>query len=275
MFSIATADAGLSAPFAPIGLAALNAKADMLTRLDNKYIVTAAAMRHAISPLADRFDMLQIDDRRIFDYQTCYFDSPDLRSYFDHHQGRRKRAKIRMREYCGTDLCFVEIKLKDKRGITIKKRLRQDPAKFGRLDAEALTFLHDTYRAHYDEPLTGDLMRILDMRYRRMTLVAKSGGERMTIDGNLQFFGKMSDRALAYPAAADRFILETKSCNGHGIADRILRRLQIHPTKRVSKYCVGMALTRPDIRDNRFLPALRRLSQHRPVKRAKLEGKTA
>lgn len=257
MSSIVAADAGLTAPFAPISLEALNAKADMLTRLDNKYIVTAAAMRQVVPLLAQQFDMLEIGGRRVFDYETCYFDTPDLRSYFDHHQGRRKRVKVRMRNYCGTDLCFVEVKLKDKRGVTVKKRLRQNPTLFGRLDEQALAYLHDTYRAHYDDAFDGDLVRVLDMRYRRMTLVAKSGGERVTIDSGLQFFA--DGAALSVPR--DRFIIETKSENGNGIADRILRQMQHHPTKRVSKYCMGIALTEAGIRHNRFLPALRRMGR--------------
>ena len=38
----------LTAPFAPVSLEALNAKAAMLERLDNKYVVAAEALRRAV-----------------------------------------------------------------------------------------------------------------------------------------------------------------------------------------------------------------------------------
>jgi hypothetical protein len=227
----------------------------MLERLDNKYVVDAIVLRHAASQLAKHFDMLEIDRRRAFTYETCYFDDSARRSYFDHHQGRRRRAKVRVRKYVEAGLCFVEVKLKDRRGITVKKRLPYDVAKFGTIDAEALDYIHEVYRAHYGCEFPHELSRALDMRYVRMTLVAKSGGERMTIDSRLCFALPNSSRAIA----DDRFIIETKSANGNGTADRILRALHQHPVKYCSKYCTGIALLDEGTRRNRFLPALRKL----------------
>jgi hypothetical protein len=93
------------------------------------------------------------------------------------------------------------------------------------------------------------------MEYRRITLVAKEGGERMTIDTSLRFDANGVVRAVR----PDMFIIETKSARGNGIADKILRGLHLHPTKSCSKYCIGMASTGAVARQNRFLPALRRL----------------
>ena len=42
-----------------------------------------------------------------------------------------------MRKYIEADLCFVEIKLKDRRGMTVKRRLPCDAATFGFLDGAA------------------------------------------------------------------------------------------------------------------------------------------
>jgi len=64
------------------------------------------------------------------------------------------------------------------------------------------------------------------------------------------------------------FIVETKSARGNGIADKILRGLHLHPTKRCSKYCIGMAATGQVTRRNRFLPALRQLHLLAPVQAA-------
>jgi hypothetical protein len=107
----------------------------------------------------------------------------------------------------------------------------------------------------YGTPLGRTLMPVIGMEYQRITLVAKEGGERMTIDTRLTFRAANAER----DAAPDMFILETKSAKGNGIADGILRGEHLHPTRQCSKYCVGMAALGLVERHNRFLPALRKL----------------
>lgn len=242
--------------FEPISLEQLNATAAMLERLDQKYVVEQAVLLQAVPSLAEHFQILEIDGRREFTYETCYFDDAERHSYFDHHQGRRQRIKVRVRKYTDAQLCFVEVKLKDKRGATIKKRLGYDLDKYGTLDDGAMQHVQDSYHALYGREFTLDLEPVIEMSYQRITLVAKEGGERMTIDCNIVFSG--SERTHA--TGDDRFIVETKSANGNGIADKILRGLHQHPTKRCSKYCVGMAALQEVGRHNKFLPALRKLN---------------
>ncbi len=250
-----TGAARLFSGFHPISLAALNSKAAMLERLDNKYVVRAPVLEALAPQLAQAFDVLEIDDRRIFTYETCYFDDPELRSYHDHHQGRRQRMKVRVRRYVEAGLCFVEVKLKDKRGITVKKRLPCSPDAIDRLDAAALAHVRDSHQQLYGRPFDRALQPVLQMRYRRATLVARVGGERMTIDTDIRFFGQGAPRTTD----ADTFIVETKSACGNGLADAILRTQHLHPTNACSKYCVGMSLTGAVQKFNRFRPALRKL----------------
>jgi VTC domain len=245
----------LTAPFAPISLDALNAKAAMLERLDNKYVVRGPVLRRALPRLAEAFDVLEIDARRDFVYETCYFDDPERRSFHDHQQGRRQRMKVRVRRYVDAALCFVEVKLKDKRGVTIKKRLRCDPSSFGTLDEAGRAHVESAYRDLYGREFDQPLEPVLWMSYSRTTLVAKEGGERMTIDSGIRFDGAGAGQATD----DDVFIVETKSSNGNGLADRVLRGLHQHPTNGCSKYCVGMSVTGAVARFNRFLPALRKL----------------
>jgi hypothetical protein len=93
------------------------------------------------------------------------------------------------------------------------------------------------------------------MSYRRTTLVARQGGERMTIDREIRFLGGEGPQG----PSDDVFIVETKSAHGHGLADAVMRHHHQHPTNACSKYCVGMSVTGAVSRYNRFLPALRRL----------------
>lgn len=251
----------LQDPFAPISLDALNATAAMLERLDHKYVLSASVLQRALPALAEQFAMLEIDGRRAFTYDTCYFDDAERRSFFDHHQGRRRRMKVRVRRYADAGLCFVEVKLKDRRGITVKKRLPYAPERYGQLDAQALAHVERSYRKLYAEDFGRALEPTLEMSYQRWTLVAHAGGERMTIDGRIRFLVGAREHATA----ADVFIVETKSANGNGMADKLLRALHQHPVGRCSKYCVGMSLTGAVTRHNRFLPAMRKLAGVQPA----------
>ena len=246
--------------FTPLSLEALNDKAAMLVRLDNKYIVPQGRIVPALAAFSELFDVLEIEGRRAFTYATRYFDDSARRAYFDHHQGRRKRCKVRVRHYLESRFSYLEVKLKDIRDVTVKKRL---PVPFLSevLDDRAMTFIDTCYRDQYGEGFVMPLESAVSMVYRRTTLVAKEGGERMTIDTDLTFG---TDRGVP-TVAPGMFILETKSARGNGIADAILRGLHLQPTGRCSKYCIAMATLGEVSRHNQFLPALRRLNLTVPV----------
>lgn len=241
--------------FGTISLDGLNAKAAMLERLDNKYIVPAERLLPAFQRFGDLFDVLEIDGKRVFTYETDYFDDPETRAYHDHHQGRRKRCKVRIRNYVDSGFSYLEVKLKDTRDATVKKRLKlADPE--SSLCDRSRAFIDACHVEMYGTPLARDLRPVIGMVYKRITLVARAGGERMTIDTRMAFRAANVERA----AAPDIFILETKSARGNGLADKILRAEHLHPTRSCSKYCIGMAALGLVSRHNRFLPALRRLN---------------
>jgi VTC domain len=246
--------------FGTISLEGLNSKAAMLKRLDNKYIVPANRLLPAFQRFGDLFDVLEIDGKRAFTYATEYFDDDEAQAYHDHHKGRRKRCKVRIRNYVDAGFSYLEVKLKDIRDATVKKRLKLAKPSQG-LCEESLAFIDTCHAEMYGVPLDRRLKPVIGMEYERITLVAQEGGERMTIDTHMAF--RAADAARN--AAPDMFILETKSVRGNGIADKILRAEHLHPTKSCSKYCIGMAALGLVERHNRFLPALRRLQLSGPV----------
>jgi hypothetical protein len=241
--------------FGTISLEGLNSKAAMLERLDNKYIVPADRLLPAFARFAELFDVLEMSGKRAFTYATDYFDDQGAQGYHDHHQGRRKRCKVRIRNYVDAGFSYLEVKLKDTRDATVKKRLKlAHPSRH--LCDESLAFIDACHSEMYGTPLGRHLMPVIGMDYERITLGAREGGERMTIDTRIVFHADNGD----CEAAPDVFILETKSARGNGIADKILRAAHLHPTKNCSKYCVGMAALGLVSRHNRFLPALRKLN---------------
>jgi len=240
--------------FDPISLEELNDKAEMLNRIDNKYIVQGEVLNFSLAELSGMFDILEIEKKRAFRYSTLYFDDAEKRGYYDHHQRKRKRCKARVREYVDANLFYLEVKTNEQRSETLKRRL---PLKESCtiLDKQCNRFIQDCYQSSYHEHFNKELLPVILIKYERITLVAKNGGERLTIDANLSFHA--DETTVVVPE--DTYIVETKSMRGNGIADKIFRRLHVQPTKRVSKYCMGMALTGQVVRYNGFLPALRRL----------------
>jgi VTC domain len=240
--------------FRPISLSELNAKAEMLERLDHKYIMSAAQLRQALSLMTEQFDILTIQGKRSFAYSTLYFDDADRHCYYDHHQQRRKRYKARVRHYLDADSSYLEVKLKEQRSMTAKRRL-QVAGPVNCLDEHCLAFVSDCFRDAYHAELEPHLEPVVDVEYERVTLVARSGGERMTFDTELRFRANGSSCRVK----PDLFIVETKATQVNGIADSSFRALHIRPTQRVSKFCIGMVVTGQVARHNGFLPALRKL----------------
>jgi hypothetical protein len=240
--------------FRCISLDELNAKAAMLERIDRKYIMSAADLHRTLIAITDSFDVLTIQGKRTFSYSTSYFDDAERHCYYDHHQQRRKRYKARVRHYVDADCSFLEVKLKEHRSMTAKLRLPvQGPIDC--LDERCLAFVQGCYRDAYHAELIQQLEPVVVVEYERVTLVARTGGERMTFDTELRFLAG----GCSCSVRPDLFIVETKAARVNGIADSNFRALHVKPTPRVSKFCIGMVVTGQVARHNGFLPALRKL----------------
>ena len=244
--------------FRSISLSDLSQRAAMLERLDRKYIVDSDMLSRLLKGTSESFSALEIAGARTFSYRTVYYDSSDRQSYRDHHQGRRLRSKVRLRHYVDTGATFAEIKLKDRRGMTVKSRLELSTNDVYALTNEAEEFIKNTYRSQYRREFPHALLPTVKIDYDRTTLVADIGGERLTIDSQLRF----AEGETAIDVGSDLFIVETKSANGNGLADRILRTLHQHPVQHCSKFCVATALLDRSLKNNRFRPVLRRFGSH-------------
>ena len=239
----------------PIGLDELNAAAGLLNRVDRKYVLGCASLAAVLRQLGPLYRALEIDGAREFGYESTYFDTPDLMTYRDHVKGRRRRFKVRGREYLHSGEVAFEVKLKGARGRTVKRRASCVPSLDDRLSEAAAAFLADCLATEYDAPPPPPMLTTLTMRFLRTTLVAPELGERVTIDTGLVFrgpdgrLGRMVD---------DVAIVESKSARGSAVIDGALRRAGARPERACSKYCVGLALVRPDVRANSWRPLLRR-----------------
>jgi hypothetical protein len=243
--------AGVAATLPPVGLEEVLSTSELMTRVDRKYIVPAATMAHLAADLAGRFEVLQIGGRRQFGYSSTYFDTPDLLTFRQHRQGRRRRYKIRTRTYLDGGGRWLEVKFSGARGSTDKHRIPYTGAA-DVLTPEAFGFVAETLAngLHLSPP--DQLGPVLSTDYRRVTLVDRSGSARLTCDTGL-VCRDVQGRVFA---RQDYVLLESKSSNGAAPADRLLHGLGARPIS-TSKYCLGVALLR-EVSANRWHAALRR-----------------
>lgn len=240
---------------ATVSLDELDAAAALRSRFDTKYLLGVELLPALVQRLARDHAVLEIDGRRAFTYRTAYFDTPDLISYREHIQGRRLRFKARMRHYVETDIRVFEVKMAMGGGLTDKQRVIHQEEPAGALSADALAFLEGCLAQRQAREAPDGLERALEVEYTRVTLLAPQAGERVTIDLGLRVgapdgVAGALDEGLA--------IVESKSTGGCTLADRRLMALGVRPVGALSKFCLGVAMTRPSVPRNRLLPLLRR-----------------
>lgn len=250
--------------FPSISLAELNSRAELMQRSDNKYVLTRQELLEFLENLQSDFHILEIEERTLFSYSSQYWDSPELKTFFDHNQERRKRYKIRFRTYLDTGLCFFEVKIKGLRGATHKYRTVIDPSLFQctELPQELLDFLNEKLTLHYGTTLNVPLIPSISVDYERFTLVANESQERITVDSNLRFESSTSFHELPN----DRHVVEVKSASGRASADKMLLRQSIRPRKKCSKYGIGInTIKLPAKRRTSFSPVIKQCFSPRQI----------
>lgn len=234
----------LGAGLVGVSLAEINSSAALQARKDRKYIVPRAVLDGLLEERRDDLRALVIGGARTFQYESVYFDTPDLLAYLSAAHGRPSRFKVRTRTYVDSGQCMLEVKKRDRTGMTVKSRLPYEVADRSRLTPEALAFLG---RFEAVAPFTPALSRTLTTRYRRTTLLEASTASRITIDTDLECI-TADGEWLTLP---DLVLVETKTSGRPCATDRLLWAAHFRPRK-VSKYCTGMAALYPDLPANKW-----------------------
>jgi len=246
--------------FQPISLDETNRRAQMLSRVDNKYVVNFELFSDFLKKIKKKYAVLEIDGRRQFSYDSCYYDDA-FGCYYDHHQGRRRRFKVRTREYLDTGGKYFEIKLKGLRGKTEKHRIASEFLVAPQIEGRYLEVLNRVYRKSYRTDMPYALTPSLMVGYKRCTLVALDGGERVTVDYSIRF-SDPDNRDSAVQIGDDFIIIETKSADGKGFADSALKKLKIRKASKCSKYCIGVNLTGSVNKNNFFRHTLKHVRKN-------------
>lgn len=232
---------------APPGLVA---EREMQRRLESKFVMPGSAAAALVPLLARDYVLLLAGRSPIASYRTVYFDTADLEFFHAHRCGRRIRHKVRIRHYAERAVSFLEVKTRLGENRSIKAR-RIHAYGDSRLDAEDLDFVHARV------PSRRPLLPQAWTDFRRVTLLGTVREERVTIDLELRV------RTAARAARLDGLaIVEVKQSR----LDR--RSAALEALHRAgwcegwaSKYCVGIALTRPEVRAARLLSDVRVLER--------------
>lgn len=244
--------AGL-ARFAPIGLDELVDEAELMTRVDRKYVVERTELAGILDDLDAATRVLEIDGARDFSYESVYFDTPDLLSFHMAAQPRRRRFKLRTRSYLDTGAAYLEIKTRGARGTTVKERTEYALELRARLTDDARHEAADAFEAiGIDSDRAAELVPTLVTGYRRATLLTPDGAGRATVDTGLSW-AEPTGTGFTLPGLA---IVETKSGSSASPVDRLLWRAGHRPAT-VSKYATGLAALHAELPRNRWARLLR------------------
>ena len=251
--------------FEPISLAQMES-VKLMNRIDTKYAVPIMVLPLILEAAKADYFAQEIDGKRIATYDTMYYDTESLDMYVRHHDRQLVRQKIRVRQYVDSNLTFLEIKRKNNKGRTNKKRIvvpsfsitADTPSvlKHKKKEDEPMTvaqFIDTKSRYHW-----ADITPHLWTKFHRITLVNKAKTERLTIDLDLVWDNVLSGEKKTYP---ELVIIELKrDGNVPSRMTDIMLSHRLHPLK-ISKYCIGTALTTPDIKKNRFKSKIRKIEK--------------
>ncbi|MBP5318972.1 MAG: polyphosphate polymerase domain-containing protein [Paludibacteraceae bacterium] len=240
--------------FDTIGLEEMSA-VKLMNRVDTKFLVPESLLPELLERASAAYRVQVIAGSPIASYDSLYFDTASLDMYTKHHAKKLQRNKVRTRLYVDSDLTFLEVKHKNNKGRTKKKRIKIPVSEFEDFysDGEALDFLKTQVSYMPDE-----LLPQLHTIFNRITLVDKEKTERLTIDMNLRFVNVQNgNKAELGPV----LIIELKQ-NGllSSKMRNILLDMSVHPFS-MSKYCIGTAMTNPQVKHNRFKPKIQRINK--------------
>jgi hypothetical protein len=236
--------------FQPIALQQME-EVKLMNRTDIKYVLHHDLLHKVLPELLTDYKVLEIENKRCMSYKSLYYDTEDFNMYMNHQNGKRNRYKIRKRFYVDSNTGFFELKFKNNKGRTIKKRIG--------LDLSAPSIDIEKYRVIEDESpyQFTNLSPVTANQFERITLVNAQHKERITIDINLIY-----DRPQMQIKMENLVIIEVKKTESH-LKTKIMEVLlsQRVKTQGFSKYLVGTMLLYPELKYNRVKSIMLRLKK--------------
>lgn len=226
-------------------------KVKLMNRTDTKYWFHASHLQSLLEVIQASYFMLNINNKVALPYSTIYYDTNDNGMFTAHHNGKLNRYKIRRRSYVLSGISFLEVKFKNNKGRTIKKRI---PTSF---DENGFSKIENTFLMDNTPFSTYDLTQALINNFSRITLVNKDFNERCTIDFNLNFKKGNSQ------ATFNNLVIVEIKADGSPSSSPLARALRNEriKTSGFSKYCIGRTITDSTIKRNAFKKKIRMIEK--------------
>lgn len=216
----------------------------LMNRTDTKFVTNKQKLAQMLEMARGKYFAQYNNDSMIAEYITTYWDTDGLNFYFEHHNGRAPRQKVRVRSYVGSNLTFLEVKTKNNHGRTKKKRIEVPGQEIRQVKEQADEFIDKLVHRHLD-----DIHPTVQNHFRRITLVNYDKTERLTIDFDVEF---RNFETGGTAQTGDLVIVELKrDGNVYSPVLEILRQLRIKPSG-FSKYCIGSVMTNRNLKHNMF-----------------------
>ena len=223
----------------------------LLDRQDTKFVFNQIHLPLILDKIKPFYRILEINNERVFTYDNTYFDTDHFLFYNQHHNGNKKRFKIRSRKYSSSNKSFFEIKIKNNKDRTVKKRLPIDGI--------------NKYLGEQEKDLVSEIIGLppnqitpkLNVQFSRITLTDNSFNERLTIDTNISAKNGFGSKIFNQLVISE---IKQKKYDPKSDFIQILRNLKIQEM-RFSKYCMGMLHVNKEIKYNRFKPKLLRINK--------------
>ena len=226
----------------------------LFNRFDSKYLIESKQIDELLPILASEYDILLTNGSIICTYLNYYFDTKSLQLYHQHHNKIANRYKIRFRQYLNTKDSFLEIKNKNNKGITLKKRIKVD---------ELSDSLNMMQRDFINVELKNELGTTLEMtlmnQFDRLTLIHKTKNDKITFDFKVSF--SKSNLENENKKIVDNLVIiehKQEDKNLKTVFSEAIQKLSLKQLS-FSKYCIGIALLNPLIKQNNFKSVLNKL----------------
>jgi hypothetical protein len=221
-------------------------------RFELKYLATADAARAFARDLATHARPDPHSGEHGYDVYSLYWDSPELRYFWEKLDGEKYRRKLRFRRYGGGDQAFAEIKQRIDRTVQ-KRRTRLgvgdalalfgrgavDPAREAEVADPVLQEALVLCREHRLAPKAA-------IRYRRAAWFATFEPDlRVTFDTRLQY--DVHELDLEQPFVQGSWLMDPALCvleikYNHRVPQWLVALVQKHGLSvvRFSKYCAAV-----------------------------------
>lgn len=221
----------------------------LMDRVDRKYVLKLHDLPEILASVRGDYRILSVEGARLNHYRTVYFDTDGFELYANHVTLRKNRYKVRVREYSESRLTFLEVKRKTNNGRTIKTR--EPIGSFTEMSAGG---------ERLEIELAGNVRRLgakLWNNFSRMTLVSRTGQERVTIDVGISLLTPENALYLDRIAVAE---VKTGSSAQASLFANQMKAYRYH-AQSFSKYAVGINALYDGVKKNAMKPIMLQLKK--------------